>query len=158
MSLQSQNRHRSTPNVGSTNQNRSTPSGSHQVHTSIEEVGVILDEWNSGLLKDEEIGNLASKKDMHYLTETLRSVPDKQTSTRIVEYSLKMMGWVHCALRVDHFLLEHEVFHNALASGTIDVLQDSKWMSVYFSILAVSPRPLMSWKLSLPTVVDVFVR
>lgn len=86
----------------------------------------------------EELGTLTSKKDMHYRIETLRSVPDKPTSTRIVEYSLQMFGWVHCALRVDHFLLEHEAFQNALLAGTLEVLLDHKWMSVYFSVLAVS--------------------
>jgi hypothetical protein len=125
----------------SVSQDRRTPNGGHQV-TPFEEVGAILDEWNFGLFKHEELGGLgnrSSEKDLHFLVETLRSVPEKTTSTRIVEFSLQMLGWIHCALRADRFLVEHEAFQNALLDGTLEVLQDHKWMAIYFSVLAVRP-------------------
>lgn len=153
MSLQGRPGDRPSPIDGPACEDTPTPTGSHQAH-SLEEVGAILDEWNLGPSKHEELGNLAVKKDMHYLVETLRSVPDKQTSTRIVEYSLQMLGWVHCALRVDHFLIEHEAFQNALIASTLEVLQDHKWMSVYFSVLAVSS----TFRHSALFLFDVFVR
>lgn len=115
--------------------------GGQQV-TPFEEVGAILDEWNLGLFKHEELGELgnpSSEKGLHFLVETLRSVPEKTTSTRIVEFSLQMLGWIHCALRADRFLVEHEAFQNALLDGTLEVLQDHKWMAIYFSVLAVRP-------------------
>lgn len=138
MSMQGRTANRQPSIDGPASKNRPAPAGGRQVHP-FAEVGAILDEWNLGLSKHEELGTLASKKDMHYRIETLGSVPDKETSTRIVEYSLQMLGWVHCALRVDRFLSEHEAFQNALLAGTLEVLQDHKWMSVYFSVLAVSP-------------------
>ncbi|KAJ5833640.1 hypothetical protein N7474_001951 [Penicillium riverlandense] len=107
----------------------------HQV-SPFGEVGAILDEWNLGLFKDSELGDPTSEKDMHFLVETLKSVPGKLTSTRIVEFSLQMLGWIHCALRADQFLAEHEAFQNALIAGTFEVLQDHKWMAIYFSVLA----------------------
>ncbi|KAI0973188.1 hypothetical protein F4678DRAFT_478361 [Xylaria arbuscula] len=136
MSLHGRARVLQAPIDASTCKYRRSATGSHQ-GIPFEEVGAILDEWNLGLFKHEELGNASSKKGMHYLAETLRSVPDKAISTRIVEFSLQMLGWIHCALRVDQFLIEHETFQNALTAGTLEVLQDHKWMAVYFSVLAV---------------------
>ncbi|KAF7177665.1 hypothetical protein CNMCM7691_006026 [Aspergillus felis] len=121
---------------GSPSMDRPTPTAGHRA-TTFEEVGAILDEWNLGLLKQEDSGNPRSEKDLHFLVDTLRSVPDKSTSTRIVEFSLQILGWIHCALRADQFLTEHEAFQNALMAGTLEVLQDHKWMAIYFSVLAV---------------------
>ncbi|KAJ5660682.1 uncharacterized protein N7484_000054 [Penicillium longicatenatum] len=121
---------------GSPSNDRPMPTAGHQA-TAFEEVGAILDEWNLGRLKQEKLGKPTSENDLHFLVETLKSVPDSSTSTRIVEFSLQMLGWIHCALRADQFLIEHEAFHNALIAGTLEVLQDHKWMAIYFSVLAV---------------------
>lgn len=125
-------------NNGSPSKNRPTPTTGHQA-TAFEEVGAILDEWNLGLHKQEEWGNPTSEKNLDFLVETRRSVPDKLTSTRIVEFSLRVLGWIHCALRADQFFIEHEAFQNALIAGTLEVLQDHKWMAIHFSVLAVRP-------------------
>lgn len=119
--------------IGDASKDRRTRTSDHQA-APLEEVGDILDAWNLGLLKHEEVQNPASEND---LLETLRSVPDKPTSTRIVEFSLEMCGWIHCALRADQFLVEHEAFQNALLGGTLGVLWDYKWMAMYFSVLTV---------------------
>lgn len=145
MSLQGQAWTQPPPIDASANKDSSTLTDRPQAQaTPFEEVGAILDEWNLGLPKHEDLGNPTSKKDMHYLVETLKSVPDRQTSTKIVEYSLQMFGWIHCAVRVDQFLAEHEVFQNALLAGSLEGLQDHKWMALYFSVLAVSLGSLCS--------------
>lgn len=122
---------------GSPGKDRRSPNGAGQA-VAFEEVGAILDEWNLGLLRHEESGNPTSEKDRHFLVQTLRSIPDKSVSIKVVDFSLKMLGWIHCALRADQFLIEHEAFQNALIAGTFGVLQDHKWMALYFSVLAVS--------------------
>ncbi|KAJ5190126.1 uncharacterized protein N7498_009111 [Penicillium cinerascens] len=79
---------------GSPSNDRPMPTAGHQA-TAFEEVGAILDEWNLGRLKQEKLGKPTSENDLHFLVETLKSVPDSSTSTRIVEFSLQMLGWIH---------------------------------------------------------------
>lgn len=113
-------------------------SSSEQV-TTFEEVGEILDDWNLGMLnRNHSEFSRSSNTDMEYYLKVLRILPTRQNSTQIVDFSLRTLGWVHCAVRTDDFLATHNIFQDALESGTMQVLQDHEWMAIYFSILAVS--------------------
>lgn len=69
----------------------------------------------------------------------LSLLPIRQSSLRIVHFSLGTLGWVHCALNAPKFLAEHEAFWNSLELDDRKGLENHGWMAVYLSVLAVSP-------------------
>jgi hypothetical protein len=71
--------------------------------------------------------------------ETLSILPTETASRSIVGFSVSTLGWIHCAIRADKFLQEHDSFWNALNEGDYSVLGNHQWMAVYLSILTVSP-------------------
>lgn len=64
--------------------------------------------------------------------------PDATSSWRIVEFSLSMVGWLHCAIRCDVFRREHDQFWSAIGYGDHSVLRQHRWMAIYLAILAAS--------------------
>ena len=68
----------------------------------------------------------------------LSLLPIRQSSLKIVRFSLATLGWVHCALNGFRFFAEHDAFWNALESNDKNAFDNHGWMSVYFSVLAVS--------------------
>ncbi|KAK4942028.1 hypothetical protein LTR10_018209 [Elasticomyces elasticus] len=102
-----------------------------------DEVGTVLDDWDLGVTKNPQWQNVASGKDAEYFLELFRCLPSTRSSTLIVQFSLEKLGWIHCALRVDQFLAEHEAFQNDLEFGTLQVLENHGWMAIYFSVLTV---------------------
>lgn len=68
----------------------------------------------------------------------LSLLPIRQSSLKIVRFSLAALGWVHCALNGPRFLAEHDAFWNSLGSNDQRAMDNHGWMAVYFSVLAVS--------------------
>jgi hypothetical protein len=66
-------------------------------------------------------------------------LPIRESSLKLVRFSLGTLGWVHCALNAPRFLAEHDAFWSSLELNDIKVLDNHGWMSVYLSVLAVSP-------------------
>lgn len=104
-----------------------------------DEVGAVLDDWDLGVSKNPQWQNSGSGRDAEYFQELFRSLPSRQNSTSIVQFSLQMLGWIHCGLRADQFLAEHEAFQNTLEIGTFQTLENHGWMAIYFSVLTVRP-------------------
>lgn len=102
-----------------------------------DEVGAVLDDWDIGVSKNQQWQNGSSGRDAEYFLELFRSLPSRRNSTSIVQFSLQILGWIHCGLRADQFLAEHEAFQNALEIGTHQILENHGWMAIYFSVLTV---------------------
>jgi hypothetical protein len=68
----------------------------------------------------------------------LSLLPIRQSSVKIVRFSLAALGWVHCALNGPRFLAEHDAFWNRLEVNDRNALENHGWMAVYFGVLAVS--------------------
>lgn len=71
-------------------------------------------------------------------------LPSHTTSSQIVHFSLTHLGWIHCALRADIFLNQHEEFWKDLTAQRSNHLRRSSWFALYFAVLSVS-APLMQW-------------
>ena len=69
-------------------------------------------------------------------------LPIRESSLKIVQFSLGTLGWVHCALNAPKFLAEHDLFWNGLESNHRKGLENHGWITVYLSVLAVSPSLL----------------
>ncbi|KAM0415971.1 hypothetical protein ACHAPT_013070 [Fusarium lateritium] len=103
----------------------------------LEEVGAVLDDWNIGSVQHGKSYTSTTCNDMQNFLEVQQIMPDKATSTHIVKFSLRVLGWIHCALRVDEFLAQHEAFQNSLQADSLQVFHGHGWMATYFSILTV---------------------
>jgi hypothetical protein len=77
----------------------------------------------------------------------LSLLPIRESSLKIVRFSLAVLGWVHCAVNVPKFLSEHDAFWNYLEANNKIALRNHGWLPVYLSILAVSPSNLSSLRL-----------
>lgn len=64
--------------------------------------------------------------------------PTSASSWSIVEFSLGMTSWLHCAIRFDVFRREHEEFWSAIGHGDHSALRQHRWMAIYLAILAAS--------------------
>jgi len=73
-----------------------------------------------------------------YDDQILSLLPIRESSLKIVHFSLGALGWVHCALDVPRFMTEHDAFWNGLEVNDRKALQNHGWMAVYLSVLAVS--------------------
>jgi hypothetical protein len=65
--------------------------------------------------------------------------PIRESSLKIVEFSLSTLGWVHCSLNAPRFLTDHNTFWDSLEANDRTVLYNHGWLAVYLSVLAVSP-------------------
>ncbi|GMF69602.1 unnamed protein product [Aspergillus oryzae] len=65
-------------------------------------------------------------------------LPARHWSEVIVKFSLRELGWVHCALDASVFIREHDAFWDSLIANEGNSLRDHTWIAVYLSVLAVS--------------------
>lgn len=103
-----------------------------------EEVEDILDDWDLGIVNRGQASTDISRLNIGQPYEVLKFIPNWEESSHILRFSLNVLGWVHCAVRADQFVLEHEALQNSLAQGDLQGLYDHAWMSIYFSLLTVS--------------------
>lgn len=69
----------------------------------------------------------------------LMLIPDRDSSHLIVDFALKNLTWLHCAVRTHVFQQEHFRFWESIEAGSENAFEpDHGWLSVYFSLLAVS--------------------
>lgn len=106
--------------------------------TAYEEVGAILDDWNLGIVQRSRRSDDSFNTGASQPLDTLRSLPNRVDSNVILQFSLKMLGWIHCAVRADQFITDHDVLQDAMAEGDLQGLHDHGWMAIYFSLLTVS--------------------
>ena len=121
------------PNPMSTSSVNDTPSNSQppeDIVTTFEELslGDSVKAW------PEDSQNRSRDSPQHIMS----LLPIRQSSLTIVRFSLATLGWVHRALNGPRFLAEHDAFWNALESNNKNAFENHGWMSVYFSVLAVS--------------------
>ncbi|KOC13346.1 hypothetical protein AFLA70_89g003231 [Aspergillus flavus AF70] len=64
-------------------------------------------------------------------------LPARHWSEVIVKFSLRELGWVHCALDASVFIREHDAFWDSLIANEGNSLRDHAWIAVYLSVLAV---------------------
>lgn len=124
--------------------------------TLVGEVVALLNDWDVGAFKNTLSRQKDPDKEMEYVAEIVFSLPNQLTSTRIVHFSLQTLGWIHCALRVDQFLAEHEAFQNSMEVGSPYILQNHGWMSIYYSVLTVRSTNLASARSFLFVSISIF--
>ncbi|KAJ5563953.1 hypothetical protein N7513_000195 [Penicillium frequentans] len=105
--------------------------------TAFEEVGAILDDWNLGIVQRSRRSDDSLTTGASQPLDTLRSLPNRVDSNVILQFSLKMLGWIHCAVRADQFITDHDILQDAMAEGDLQGLHDHGWMAIYFSLLTV---------------------
>ncbi|KNG89261.1 hypothetical protein ANOM_002123 [Aspergillus nomiae NRRL 13137] len=64
-------------------------------------------------------------------------LPARHWSEVIVKFSLRELGWVHCALDSSVFIREHDAFWDSLIANEGNSLRNHAWIAVYLSVLAV---------------------
>ncbi|KNG45036.1 DNA binding protein [Stemphylium lycopersici] len=66
-------------------------------------------------------------------------LPSRDASLQLVTFSLRRLGWLHCAIDADGFLEEHEDFwQNAqLGTGIERGRERRPWITVYLAVMAV---------------------
>lgn len=64
--------------------------------------------------------------------------PSRAQSEHIIQYAISELGWIHCAVSASQFQHEHTEMWDALERGDTTPLGHHSWMSVYYSLLAVS--------------------
>lgn len=64
--------------------------------------------------------------------------PSRAQSEQIIQFSISELGWIHCAVSASQFQHEHTEMWDALERGDTTPLGHHSWMSVYYSLLAVS--------------------
>jgi hypothetical protein len=64
-------------------------------------------------------------------------LPNRDTSTKLSQFSLQTLGWLHCAVNADEFLQEHERFWERVQLGQSLEQTERPWLSLYLALLAV---------------------
>ncbi|KIW05080.1 uncharacterized protein PV09_04228 [Verruconis gallopava] len=64
-------------------------------------------------------------------------LPTRSASRTLVEFALTTFGWLHCAVRADCFLEQHENFWNHLEAGHTVEEEQRPWLSLWLSLLSV---------------------
>lgn len=103
-----------------------------------DELGSSLEQLNLGL----DDGGLASGLRTEMLEPLLQlaaepRLPSRATSTQIVNFALNHLGWIHCAVRADVFLSEHESFWDSLEAGQAIVPAQRSFTAIYCATLCV---------------------
>jgi hypothetical protein len=65
-------------------------------------------------------------------------LPIRNSSEKIVHFSLQELGWCHCSMNAPAFLAQHNAFWDSWSAGDGTVLEDHSWMALYLSVLCVS--------------------
>ncbi|KAF2845602.1 hypothetical protein T440DRAFT_472514 [Plenodomus tracheiphilus IPT5] len=64
-------------------------------------------------------------------------LPTREASHQIVTFSLRTLGWLHCAVNADAFLAEHREFWELIQIGAGLAGERRPWLILYLSLLAV---------------------
>lgn len=116
--------------VTSSTQSRTPLSVSEDIHEIFERLHLDVVAGDSS--KD------SSELDLAIRPHVWQILPTRPESEKIVRFSLSMLGWVHCALDVPSFEIEHAKFWSFLLPfENADLFNDHAWMAIYFSVIAV---------------------
>ena len=69
-------------------------------------------------------------------------LPTKAASTKLVTFALSTFGWMHRAVRVDHFLQQHDDFWSHLEDGQPVIEEQRPWLALWLSLLSVGLQEL----------------
>jgi hypothetical protein len=64
-------------------------------------------------------------------------LPTRDASNTLVKFALTAFGWMHCAVRADEFLKQHDEFWSNLEAGHPVVEEQRPWLALWLSLLAV---------------------
>ncbi|KAL2857315.1 hypothetical protein BJY01DRAFT_242387 [Aspergillus pseudoustus] len=106
----------------------------HAVH---ERMGAILADWNLGMVSHRPSSSEHLSHNSITPLNFVQRLPNQSASTYILRYSLETLGWVHCAVRADQFMEEHQAFQESRATRNGTMHADHGWMAVYLSLLVV---------------------
>lgn len=108
-----------------------------------DEIAQSLEAINLGVsVGDDDLNWISAGPDWpNDLVDKLSLLPSSSSvSWQIIEHSLTMTGWLHCAINVGTLRQQHDDFWQRVANRDLSVLGDSRWMALYLAILAVNAQ------------------
>lgn len=67
----------------------------------------------------------------------LQAIPSRSLSEAVVQFSLRTLGFIHCAVRANVFYSEHQDLWTKLSQGDMSGTRNHHWMAVYYALLTV---------------------
>jgi hypothetical protein len=114
----------------SSTQSQISASASEDIHVTFERLHLDFDARGSS--------ENSSNSDPLASGQVWRMLPTRSVSENVVQFSLSMLGWVHCALDAPSFESEHTEFWSFLLNFEDQkLLNNHSWMAIYFSVIAV---------------------
>ncbi|KAF9885271.1 hypothetical protein FE257_013069 [Aspergillus nanangensis] len=65
----------------------------------------------------------------------LQTIPSRSLSEAVIHFSLRALGFIHCAVRANIFYSEHQELWSKLSQGDISGTRNHHWMAVYYALL-----------------------
>jgi hypothetical protein len=98
----------------------------------------IMDGWQRGVLQARH-REVTARNSPFVDSSSNLPFPSREESTRVVSFALQLLGWIHCALRADDFMLRHERFWDDATPPSHSPASpaDNRWLMLYFSVLTV---------------------
>ncbi|KAL4891255.1 hypothetical protein BDV59DRAFT_194450 [Aspergillus ambiguus] len=67
--------------------------------------------------------------------DSLQTIPSRSLSEAIIHFSLRTLGFIHCAVRANVFYSEHQDLWTKLSQGDVSGAGNHHWMAVYYALL-----------------------
>lgn len=68
----------------------------------------------------------------------IQTIPSRSLSEAVIQFSLRSLGFIHCAVRANVFYTEHQDLWTKLSQGDLSGTRNHHWMAVYYALLTVS--------------------
>lgn len=66
-----------------------------------------------------------------------QTIPSKGLSDVVILFSLRTLGFIHCAVRANVFYAEYQELWKGLSQGDASGTRNHHWMAVYYALLTV---------------------
>jgi hypothetical protein len=112
------------------------------ISTSLKDIVPAFEQFDLGIEHDSVSSGNPEKDIADKLYEPVADpvfllLPNRDNSTKLLQFSLQTLGWLHCAVNADEFLREHEQFWEKVHLGQSLEPKERPWLSLYFALLAV---------------------
>ncbi|EAU36929.1 predicted protein [Aspergillus terreus NIH2624] len=65
----------------------------------------------------------------------IQTIPSRSLSEAVIQFSLRSLGFIHCAVRANVFYTEHQDLWTKLSQGDLSGTRNHHWMAVYYALL-----------------------
>ena len=111
------------------------------ISTSLKDIVPAFEQFDLGIENDSASLENVEKDIADRLYEPVADpifllLPNKDTSTKLSNFSLQTLGWLHCAVNANEFLQEQEQFWERVQRGQGLEQRERPWLSLYLAVLA----------------------